>query len=152
MLDKQVIVRKIIRSNSLAGASILLVKKPGGSFRICVDYRALNRVTIKNRYLLPLMTELRERLIRAKVFTKLDLQNEYHLVCIVEEDEEKIAFHTKLRLYHWIVMPFGLCNAPATFQSMIDNIFHDLLDNPVIVYLYDILIYAENVHKHVPLV
>ena len=99
-LDKQVAAGKITKSNSSAGAPILLVKKPDGSFRLCVDYRALNKVTIKNRYPLPLMTELRERLNKAKVFTKLDLKNGYHLVCMSEEDEEKTAFCTRFGLYH----------------------------------------------------
>ena len=141
-LDKQVAAGKIMKSNSSAGAPILLVKKPDGSFRLCVDYHALNKVTVNNRYPLPLMTELRERLNTAKVFTKLDLKNAYHLVLMAEEDEEKTAFRTRFGLYHWRVMPFGLCNAPATFQSMMDNMFHDLLDNGVIVYLDDILIYT----------
>ena len=149
---KQVAAGKITKSNSSAGAPILLVKKPDGSFRLCVDYRALNKVTVKNRYPLPLMTELRERLNKAKVFTKLDLKNGYHLVRMLEEDEKKTAFRTRFGLYHWRVMLFSLCNAPAMFQSMMDNIFHTMLDNRVIVYLYDILIYTENEIEHVPLV
>ena len=98
------------------------------------------------------MTELKERLNTAKVFTKLDLKNGYHLVRMAEEDEEKFAFWTRFGLYYWRVMLFGLYNAPATFQSMKDNIFHDLLDNEVIIYLNDILIHIKNVNKHVPLV
>ena len=151
-LDKQVAASKITKLNSSAGAPILLVKIPDGSFDLCVDYCASNKVTIKNRYPLLLMTELRERLNTAKVFTKLDLENGYHLVRMAKEDEEKTAFRTRFGLYHWKVMPFGLCNAPAMFQSMMNNIFHDLLDNGVIVYLDDILIYTENVDKHIPLV
>ena len=120
---------KITKSNSSAIAPILLVQKPDGSFRLCVDYHALNKVTVKNRYTLPLMTELRERLNTVKVFTKPDLKNGYHLVHIGEEDEEKTGFRTRVGLHHWRVMPFGLCNAPATFQSMMDNIFHDLFNN-----------------------
>ena len=91
-LDKQVAAGKITKSNLSAGAPILLVKKPDGSFPLCVDYRALNKVTVKNSYPLPLMTELRERLNTAKVFTKLDLKNRYHLVRMAEEDKEKTAF------------------------------------------------------------
>ena len=151
-LDKQVAAGKIVKSNSSAGAPILLVAKPDGSFRLCVDYRALNKVTIKNRYPLPLMTELRERLNKARIFTKLDLKNGYHLVRMANEDEEKTAFRTRFGLYHWRVMPFGLCNAPATFQSMMDSIFHDLLDNGVIVYIDDILAYSEDPTEHVQLV
>ena len=143
---------KISKSNSSPRAAILLVKKPDGSFPLYMDYHTLNEVAVINGYPLPLMTNLRERLDTAKVFTKLDLKNGYHLVHMAEEDEEKTAFHTKFGLYHWRVMPFGLCNAPTTFQSMMDNIFHDLLDNVVIVYLDDILRYTENVDKHIPLV
>ena len=142
---------KITKSNSSAEAPILLVKKTDSSFRLCVHYRALNTVTVKNRYPLPLMTELRERLNTAKIVTKFDLKNGYHLVRMAEEAEEKKAFRTRFGLYHWRVMPFGLCNAQATFQSMMDNIFHDLLHNGVIVYLDDILIYTENMEKHIPL-
>ena len=98
------------------------------------------------------MTELRERLNKARIFTKLDLKNGYHLVQMSEEDEEKTAFRTRFGLYHWRVMPFGLCNAPVTFQSMIDSIFYNLLDNGVIVYLDDILIYTIDEQQHVPLV
>ena len=143
---------KITILNSSAGAPILLVKKPDGSFRLCVDYHTLNKVTVNNRYSLPLMTELRERLNTAKIFTKLDLKNAYYLVHMAEEDEEKTAFRTTFGLYHWRVMPLGLCDAPATFQSMIDTIFYDVLDNRVRVYLDDILIYTDNVEKHIPLV
>ena len=151
-LDRQVAAGKIVKSSSSAGAPILLVGKPDGSFPLCVDYRALNKVTVKNRYPLPLMTELRERLNKAKMFTKLDLQNGYHLVRMPEEDEEKTAFRTRFGLYYWRVMPFSLCNAPATFQSMMDNILHDLLDDGVIVYIDDILIYSEDEKIHVKLV
>ena len=151
-LDNQVAGGKITKSNSSAGAPILLVKKPNGSFPLCVDYRALNKVTVKSRYLFPLMTELRERLNMAKIFTKLDLKNGYHLVRMAEEDEEKTAFRTRFGLYNWRVMPFGLGNALSMFQSMMDNIFHDLLDNGVKVYLDDTLIYTETVDKHIPLV
>ena len=98
-LDKQVPAGKITKLYSLAEAPILIVKKPDCSFRLCVDYHALNKVTVKNRFPLPLMTELRERLNIAKVFAKLDLENGYHLVRMAEEDEEKKAFRTRFGLY-----------------------------------------------------
>ena len=98
------------------------------------------------------MTELKDRLKKVSVFTKLDLKNGYHLVRMSKEDEEKTAFRTRFGLYHWQVMPFGLCNAPATFQSMMDSIFYDLLDNRVIIYLDDILIYTMYEQHHVLLV
>ena len=96
------------------------------------------------------MTKLRERLNKARIFTKLDWKNGYHLVQISEEDEEKTALQTRFGLYYCRVMPFGLCNAPATFQSMKDSIFYDLLDNGVIVYLDDDLIYTINEQQDVP--
>ena len=109
-------------------------------------------MTVKNRYPLHLITELRERLNKVRIFTKLDLKNGYYLIQMSEKDYEKTAFRTRFGLYHWRVIPFGLCNAPATFQSMIDSIFYDLLDNGVIVYLDDILIYTTDEQQHVPLV
>ena len=98
------------------------------------------------------MTELREQLNEAKVFTKLDQKNGYHPGRMAEEDEEKTAFHTRFGLYYWRVMPFSLCNAPATFQSMMDNILHDLQNDWVIVYINDILIYSEDDKTYVKLV
>ena len=98
------------------------------------------------------MTELRKRLNTAKVLTKVELKNRYHVVYMVEGGDEKTGFHTRFEIYYWRVILFGLCNAPAIFQSMMDNIFHDLLDNRIIVYLDEILIYTEDVDKHILLV
>ena len=99
-LNKQVAAGKITTSNSSAEATILLVKKIDCYVRLCEDYHALSKVTIKNGYPLLLMTELRERFNTAKVFTKLDLKNGYHLVHMADEDEEKTAFRTRFGLYH----------------------------------------------------
>ena len=107
---------------------------------------------VTNRYPLPLMTELRERLNKANVFTKLDLKTSYHPVKMAEEDEEKTGFWTRFRLYQWRLILFPLCNVPAMFKSMMDNILHDPLDDGVIVYIDDILIYSENEKTHVKLV
>jgi len=150
--DKQVETRKIVKSKSSAGAPILLVRKSNSTYHICVDYWALNKVMIKNRYPLPLITELKERLNKAKIFTKLDLKNSFNLIRMSEENEQKIAFPTRFGLYHWRVMPFGLCNAPATFQAMMDHIFHDLLDEGVVIYIDDILIYSNTEKEHEVLV
>ena len=89
---------------------------------------------------------------RAKIFTKLDLKNGYYLIRIAKGDEPKTAFRTRFGLYEWKVMPFGLCNAPATFQAMMDDLFYDMLDEGVVIYLDDILIYAENMAEHQRLV
>ena len=130
------------------GAPILLVREANGEFRLCVDYRGLNKVTLKNRYPIPVMSELKECLNRVKIFTKLDLKNGYYLICMAKSDEPKTAFRMRFSLYEWKVMQFELCNAPATFQAMMDDLFHYILDKVVIIYLDDILIYAENMAEH----
>jgi len=151
-LDEMLASGKIVRSTSPAAAPILFVPKPDGTLRLCIDYRGLNKITIKNRYPLPLMNELRDRLGKAKYFTKLDLKNGFYLLRIAKGDEWKTAFRCRYGLYEYNVMPFGLCNAPATFQSMINDVFHDLLDEGVVVYLDDILIYSEDEKSHIDLV
>ena len=103
---------------------------------------------MKNTYPIPLMSELKERLNRAKIFTKLDLKNSYYLIRMAKGDEPKIAFCTSFGLYEWKVMPFGLCNAPATFQAMMDDLFYNMLDEGVFIYLDDILIYVENMAEY----
>ena len=136
---------KIRPSKSSAGAPILFVpKKEGRGLRLYVDYRGLNKVTILNRYPLPLMNELGDRIRGAKIFTKLDLKSGYNLIWIKEGDEWKTAFRTRYGLFEYKVMPFGLANAPATFQNMMNEIFRDMIDLGVVIYLDDILIYSEN--------
>jgi hypothetical protein len=143
-LKEMLATGKIRPSKSPAGAPILFVPKPHGrGLRLCVDYRGLNRVTILNRYPLPLMVELRDRVCRARLFTKIDLKSGYNLVRIKEGDEWKTAFRTRYGHYESLVMPFGLANAPATFQNMMNEILRDLLDHGVICYIDDILIYSE---------
>lgn len=128
-------------SSSPAGAPILFVKKKDGSLRLCVDYRGLNGVTVKNRYALPLISELLNRLHKAKCFMKLDFRGAYNLVRIAEGDEWKTAFRTRYGHYEYQVMPFGLTNAPASFQSLVNDVLRPFLDNFAVVYLDDILIY-----------
>jgi len=134
------------------GAPILFVLKPDGRLRLCVDYRGLNKITSKNKYLLPLMSELRSRLGKATIFTKLVLKNGYYLIRVAEGEEWKSAFKSRYGLYEYSVILFGLCNAPSTFQSMINDVFRDILDVEVISYMDDILIYTETVEEHVALV
>jgi len=135
-------------SSSPYGAPVLFVKKKDGSLRLCVDYRALNQISVKNKYPLPRVDELLDRLHGAKVFSKLDLQNGYHQIRITEADIFKSAFKTRYGSYEWTVLPFGMCNAPATFQRLMNDVFHDYLDSFVIVYLDDILIYSRNEAEH----
>ena len=131
-------------SQSPAGALILFIKKKDGSLRLCVDYRGLNNLTIKNWYPLPLIGESLDRLGRAKRFTQLDLTNAYHRMRIREGDEWKTAFQTRYGHFEYQVMPFGLSNAPATFQGYINKILAEKLNVFVIVYLDDILIYTKD--------
>jgi transposase InsO family protein len=135
-------------SRSPAGAPILFVPKKGGKLRLCVDYRALNRVTKKNRAPLPLIGEILDRLSKAKVYTKLDLKDAYHRIRIEPGDEWKTAFRCRYGHFEYCVMPFGLANAPATFQTFINEVLGDLVDTICIVYLDDILIYSENEEEH----
>ncbi len=137
-------------SKSPVGALILFDKKPDGSLRLCVDYQGLNNLTIKNRYLLPLIGESLDQLGRAQRFTQLDLTNAYHRMRIREGDKWKTAFRTRYDHFEYQVMPFGLTNAPATFQGYINQILAEKLDVIIIVYLNDILIYIESEgEKHV---
>jgi len=144
---------KIKPSKSPAGAPILFVPKPhGGGLRLCVDYRGLNKVTIMNRYPLPLMNELRDRVQGTKIFTKIDLKWGYNLIRIKEGDEWKTAFQSRYGLYEYLVMPFGLANAPATFHNMINEVLRDLIDQGVVAYMDDILIYSPTEDEHVHIV
>ena len=130
-------------SKSPAGAPILFNKKPDGSLWLCVDYQGLNNLTIKNQYPLPLIGESLDRLGRAKRFTQLDLTSAYHQMRIREGEKWKTAFRTRYGHFKYQVMPFGLSNAPASFQGYINKILAEKLNIFVIVYLYDILIYTE---------
>ena len=140
---------RLIRPSSLlAGAGFFFVGKKDGSLRPCIDYSPLNEITIKNRYPLPLIASVFDQLQQAKVFTKLDLRNAYHLVHIREGDEWKTSFNTPSGHYECCVMPFGLTNAPAVFQAMINDVLRDFLYQFVYVYLHDILIYSPDLATH----
>ena len=108
----------------------------------------MNKLTKKDRYPLPLITDLLDSPGRARIYTKIDLQHAYHLVRIAEGDEWKTAFRTRYGSFEWLVMPFGLTNAPAAFQRFMNDIFSDMLDVCVIIYLDDILIYSDNKELH----
>ncbi|SOV04672.1 uncharacterized protein UDID_17163 [Ustilago sp. UG-2017a] len=135
-------------SNSPAASPILFVKKKDGSLRLCVDYRGLNRITIRNRYPLPLIDELLDRLREAQFFTRIDLCGAYNLLRIAKGDEWKTAFHTRYGLFQYNVMPFGLTNTPASFQHLMNDTFKDMLDRSLIIYLDDLLIYSSTLKQH----
>jgi RNase H-like domain found in reverse transcriptase/Reverse transcriptase (RNA-dependent DNA polymerase)/Integrase zinc binding domain/Chromo (CHRromatin Organisation MOdifier) domain/Retroviral aspartyl protease/Integrase core domain len=138
----------IRRSESPAGAPILFVKKKDGSLRLCVDYRGLNKVTVPNRCPLPLISETFDRLGKAKRFTKLDMRGAYNLLRIAKGDEWKTAFRCRYGHFEYQVMPFGLMNAPGTFQAFVNDVLRDYLDDFVVVYLDDILIFSDSPEEH----
>ena len=114
-----------------------------------MDYRALNDITVKNSYPLPLINELQDKLQGKKWFTKFDIPGAFNRIRMKKGDEWKTAFRTREGLYEYIVMPFGLTNAPATFQAFIDNVLKEYLDEFVLVYIDDILVYSDTFEEHV---
>lgn len=135
-------------SSSPAASTMLFVKKKEGSLRPCLDYRGLNKITIKDRYPLPLISETLTNISRAKIVTKIDIRDAYNLLRIKEGDEWKTAFRTRFGLYEFLVMPFGLTNAPATFQRYINSVLRPYLDVFCTAYLDDVMVYSEDPAKH----
>ncbi|QLI66561.1 Transposon Tf2-12 polyprotein [Metarhizium brunneum] len=138
----------IRESRARCAAPLLLAAKPGGGVRICQDYRGLNSVTIKNRYPLPLIRETLDALCHAKYYTKLDVIAAFNKLRIAEGHEWKTAFITRFGLFESLVMPFGLCNAPASFQHYINHTLYDLLDKTCTAYLDDVLVYSQTRKEH----
>ena len=130
-------------SHSSAGAPVLFARKPGGGLRFCVDYRALNAVTVKDRYPLPLIKETLRQLSRARWFTKVDVRAAFHRIRMKKGEEWKTAFRTRYGLYEWMVTPFGLAGGPACFQRFVNWVLRDLLDDYVVAYVDEILIYSD---------
>jgi hypothetical protein len=135
-------------STSPWGCLALFVKKKDESLRLCIDYRPLNAVTIKNKYPLPRIDVLFDQLVRAKVFSKIDLRSDYHQIKIRASDIPKTAFSTRYGLYEFLVMSFGLTNAPAYFMYLMNSVFMPELDKFVVVFIDDILVYSKNEEEH----
>ena len=138
----------IRRSTSPWGAPVLFVKKRDGSLRLCVDYRELNKATMRNKYPLPRIDDLFDQLRGASYFSKVDLRSGYHQLRIREEDVPKTVFLSRYGSYEFRVMPFGLTNAPALFMDLMNRVFREYLDQFVIVFIDDILIYSRTEEEH----
>jgi len=135
-------------SVSPCGALVLFVKKKDGTLRLCIDYRELNMIIIKNKYPLPWTDELFDQLQRARVFSKINLRSGCHQFRIKPEDIHKTAFRTRYDHYEFTMMPFGLTNAPAAFIGLINRVFRPYLDKFVVVFIDDILIYSKDGEEH----
>jgi hypothetical protein len=146
---QQLLDKGFIRlSTSPCGSPIIMVLKKDGSWKMCINYHALDKITIKNKYPLPRIVDLLDQMQQAKLFTNMDLKSGYHQVRIKAEDAWKTSFKTRQGLYEWLVIPFGLCNAPATFMRLMNGVLHPFIDSFVIVYMDDILIFSNTWQEH----
>ena len=146
---EELMAKQFIRPNTSPWrAPVLLVKKKDESSRLCVDYRQLNKMTIKNKYPLPRIDDLMDQLYGSSVFSKIDLRSGYHKILVNADDVQKTAFRSRYGHYEYVVMPFGVTNAPAVFMDYMNRIFQPFLDNFVVVFIDDILIYSMTQEEH----
>ena len=139
----------IRESHSPFGAMALVVKKKDGSYRVVIDYRGLNEITVRNQHPLPLMNEMFDRVHGATVFSSMDLKNGFHQIRLREGDEHKTAFRTQDGSFEFLVLPMGLCNAPGTFMQLMNGTFRDLLGKSVLCFLDDILVFSKTRPEHI---
>ena len=130
------------------GCTGIICKKKDGTIRLYIDYRQLNKVTIKNKYTLSRIDDLFDQLQKASVFSKINLRLGYHQLKIKESNVPKMTFRTRYKHYEFLVMPYGLTNAPTTFMDLMNKVFHPYLDQFVIVFIDDILVYSKSADEH----
>jgi hypothetical protein len=147
-IDEQLAAGSIRKSNSPCASPVIVVKKPLGGLRVCVDYRPVNEMTIKNKYPIPLIRETLARMAGKRIFTKLDIIAAFNRIRIAKGHEWLTAFNTRYGQFECLVMPFGLCNAPATFQSYINDTLREFLDDFVSAYIDDALVFSDTDEEH----
>jgi len=125
------------------------VDKKDGKLHVCIDYRALNKITIKNNYPLPRIDDLFDHLNGLSYFSRIDLKLNYYQIHVEEVDVEKMAMRTRYNFYEFLVLPFGLCNVLPTFTALMNSIFHEKLNEFVIIYINAILVSSKSTKEHV---
>ena len=146
---KKNLSKGFIRASSFPAASLVLfARKPEGGLQFCINYRQLNAMTIKNRYLLPLIKVILECIYKAKIYSKINIIAAFNCLHMQQGEEWKTAFRTRYGLYEYLLMPFGLANVPSSFQNFINDILYEMLDEFYTTYIDDILIYSNSKKEH----